>query len=141
MTYTATLTAALGGVTEAQLAHWRRRPNPLLIPEHAGPGKIRYSFRDLLAVRTVANLRAEVSLQKIRKAVTNLKHFDDFDHLSNYQLVADNDTIVWVGDQAVDILRRPGQQVLVTMRDVLGEFVGWTGATVVPSPIPSLGCE
>jgi uncharacterized protein (DUF433 family) len=139
MTYTATLTAALGGVTEAQLAHWRRRPNPLLVPEHVSPGKIRYSFRDLLAVRTVANLRTEVSLQKIRKAVTNLKHFDDFDHLSNYRLVADNDTIVWVGDQTIDILKHPGQHVLVTMRDVLGEFVGWTGATVVPLARPKPG--
>jgi uncharacterized protein (DUF433 family) len=139
MTYTSTLTAALGGVTEAQLAHWRRPPNPLLTPEHAEAGKIRYSFRDLIAIRTVANLRTAVSLQKIRKAVANLKHLDDFEHLSNYRLVADHDTIIWAGDQSVDILQRPGQHVLVTMRDVLGEFVGWTGATVVPLARPKPG--
>lgn len=139
MAYTTALTAALGGVTEAQLAHWRRPPNPLLVAEFTAPGKVRYSFRDLLAVRIVANLRTEVSLQKIRKAVANLKDLDDFAHLSNYQLVADSDTIVWVGDPPIDILKRPGQQMLVTMRDVLGEFVGWTGATVVPLARPKPG--
>lgn len=139
MAYTTGLTAALGGVTAAQLAHWRRQPNPLLLPEFTKSGKVRYSFRDLLAVRIVANLRTEVSLQKIRKAVTNLKSLDDFEHLSNYRLVAEKDTIVWVGDQPIDILKRPGQHVLVTMRDVLGEFIGWTCATVVPLARPKLG--
>lgn len=139
MAYTTGLTAALGGVTAAQLAHWRRQPNPLLVPEFTKSGKARYSFRDLLAVRIVANLRTEVSLQKIRKAVANLKHLDDFEHLSNYRLDAEKDTIVWAGDQPIDILKRPGQHMLVTMRDVLGEFVGWTGATVVPLARPKPG--
>ncbi|GLH95135.1 DUF433 domain-containing protein [Phytohabitans aurantiacus] len=139
MAYTTGLTAALGGVTAAQLVHWRRQPNPLLVPELTKSGRVRYSFRDLLAVRIVANLRTEISLQKIRKAITNLKHLDDFQHLSSYRLVADNDTIVWIGDQPIDILKRPGQHMLVTMRDVLGEFIGWAGATVVPLARPKPG--
>ncbi|MEN3609850.1 DUF433 domain-containing protein [Plantactinospora sp. ZYX-F-223] len=140
MAYTSALTAALGGASEGQLRNWRRQPNPVLLPEYAAPGKIRYSFRDLLAVRTLAKLRTDVSLQKIRRAVANLKDLDNFDHLSNYTLVAERDTIVWVkDDQMIDIVRRPGQHMLVTMNDVLGEFVGWTGATVVPLERPKPG--
>jgi len=139
MPYSSTLAAALGGVTESQLAHWRRKPNPLLAPEVSSRPRVRYSFRDLLAIRTMARLRTEVSLQKIRKAVANLKDLGDFEHLSHYQLVADGDSIVWIGDQTVDVLKRPGQQVLVAMRDVLGEFVGRTGDTVVPLARPKPG--
>lgn len=140
MAYSSALTAALSGASEGQLANWRREPNALLVPEHVGNGKVRYSFRDLLALRTVAKLRKEVSLQKIRKAVANLKNLDDFQHLSYYTLVASSGSILWVpqSDQAVDVLKRPGQQMLVTMQDVLGEFEGWTG-TVVPLERPKPG--
>lgn len=140
MAYSPALTAALSGASESQLANWRRPPNPLLVPECSSTGKIRYSFRDLLALRTVAKLRMEVSLQKIRKAVAKLKDLDDFEHLSNYTLVnVGRETVVWVqGDQAVDLVKRPGQQMLVTMQDVLGEFEGWTG-TVVPLERPKPG--
>ncbi|WP_435589511.1 DUF433 domain-containing protein [Micromonospora chalcea] len=139
MAYSSALTAALSGASENQLANWRREPNALLVPEYGSNGKVRYSFRDLLALRTVAKLRREISLQKIRKAVTNLKHLDDFRHLSNYTLVAAGDTIIWVQeDQAVDVVKRPGQQMLATMQDILGEFEGWTG-TVVPLERPKPG--
>lgn len=139
MAYSSALTAALSGASENQLANWRRGPNALLVPEYSDTGRVRYSFRDLLALRTVAKLRREVSLQKIRKAVTNLKNLDDFRHLSHYRLVATGDTIVWVqGDQAVDVVKRPGQQMLATMQDILGEFEGWTG-TVVPLERPKPG--
>jgi uncharacterized protein (DUF433 family)/DNA-binding transcriptional MerR regulator len=140
--YPETLTAALGGVSIHQLRSWRLGDAPLLPPETSPTKPVRYSFRDLIAIRTVAALRAEFSLQKIRKAVTNLHSLADVEHLSNYKLMGDGETIVWVtkGEQ-VDILRRPGQRLLITMKDVLGEFEGWTGATVVPLRNPKPGVE
>jgi uncharacterized protein (DUF433 family) len=96
----------------------------------------------LIAVRTFAALRRQFSLQKIRKAVANLHSLEDVDHLSNYQLVGDGSTIVWAtGNEMVDILKRPGQQLLIEMRDVLGEFEGWQGARVVPLRRPKPGLE
>lgn len=145
MAYSDALTAALGGVTVHQLRRWRSDPDPLLVPEAETSGRsVRYSFRDLIAVRTVGLLRADFSLQKIRKAVANLHTLSDVDHLANYKLIGDDDTIVWAtGDEAVDLLKRPGQAVLVVMRNVLDEFDGWSGARVVPlhSPKPGISIE
>jgi uncharacterized protein (DUF433 family)/DNA-binding transcriptional MerR regulator len=139
--YSSSLAAALGGVSEGQLVHWRRQPDPLLVPEYGSQPRVSYSFRDLLAIRTVARMRTELSLQKIRKAVQNLKNLDNFEHLSNYKLVAKGKTIVWIQseDQMVDVLAQPGQQIIATMQDILGEFVGWTGETVVPLEQPKPG--
>lgn len=142
MAYPEALTAALGGVTVHQLRRWRSGASPLLAPEVRLSRPVQYSFRDLIAIRTVARLRAEFSLQKIRKALANLQNLADVEHLSNYQLVGDGDTIVWIADDdRVDILRRPGQQVLTTMKDVFGEFEGWSGVTVVPLRKPKAGVE
>lgn len=141
MAYSQTLAAALGGVTEGQLVHWRRPPNPVLVPEYGSKPRVSYSFRDLLAIRTVARIRTELSLQKIRKAIQNIKNLDNFQHLSNYTLVAKNRSIVWIQspDQMVDVLDQPGQHVIATMQDILGEFVSWTGETVVPLERPKPG--
>ncbi|WP_435055957.1 DUF433 domain-containing protein [Micromonospora aurantiaca (nom. illeg.)] len=64
------------------------------------------------------------------------------EHLANYRLIGDGQTIVWVTEgEQVDILKRPGQKLLITMKDVLGEFEGWTGATIVPLRRPKAGVE
>ncbi len=142
MAYPDTLTAALGGVTVHQLRNWRSGTVPLLVPEAHPVRPVRYSFRDLIAIRTFAALRTDFSLQKIRKAVANLQTLVDVEHLSNYRLVGDGSTIVWAtGDESVDLLKHPGQRLLITMRDVLSEFRGWTGATVVPLRRPKRGVE
>ena len=139
MGYPPTLAAALSGVTLHQLKHWRSQPKPILRPEMGGR-PIRYSFRDLLAIRTFGALRAEVSMQKIRKAVENLRKIEDVEHLSNYKLVTDGSTIMWIAaDDAVDLLKRPGQRVLAVMRDVLDTFESRTGKHVVPLLRPKLG--
>ncbi|WP_229398838.1 DUF433 domain-containing protein [Micromonospora okii] len=143
MAYPEALTAALGGVTVHQLRRWRSGPTPLLAPETSATRPILYSFRDLIAIRTVAKLRTDFSLQKIRRALANLQDLTDVEHLAHHRLIGDGrDTIVWATEgEQVDILRRPGQRLLVTMQDVLGEFEGWTGATIVPLQRPKAGIE
>lgn len=57
MAYPEALTAALGGVTVHQFYRWRSGSSPLLVPETSSTRPIEYSFRDLIAIRMVANLR------------------------------------------------------------------------------------
>jgi uncharacterized protein (DUF433 family)/DNA-binding transcriptional MerR regulator len=140
--YPEALTAALGGVTVHQLRRWRSGSSPLLVPEMRSTRPILYSFRDVMAIRAVAMLRTDFSLQKIRKAIANLHNFTDVEHLANHRIFGDGRTIVWAnaGEQ-VDILKRPGQRLLLTMKDVLDGFKGWTGADVVPLLKPKAGIE
>jgi len=71
--YIAPLAAVLSGASEGQLRYWRQSHGdvpPLLTPEHGTRPRALYSYRDVLVARMFAYLRAEVSLQMIRKAVT-----------------------------------------------------------------------
>ncbi|RFS44389.1 DUF433 domain-containing protein [Micromonospora craniellae] len=71
-----------------------------------------------------------------------LHDLTDVDHLAHYRLFGDGRTIVWATEgEQVDILKRPGQRLLITMTDVLGEFQGWTGETIVPLRRPKAGIE
>ncbi|MEV5709442.1 DUF433 domain-containing protein [Actinoallomurus sp. NPDC052274] len=133
MAYSTRMAAALSGATVGQLRTWRqdRGNGPILRPELTAKPAL-YSFRDVLALRAFAQLRQDVSLQKIRKALANLKKIGEVDHLSSYSLVADGDSIVLVGadDHATDLVKRPGQRVIATMADILQEFAPRAGVVV-----------
>lgn len=127
MAYAPSMAAALSGATIGQLRHWRNaRAGSLLTPEVSDGPRIFYSFRDLLALRTFVRLRSDASLQKIRVAIGNLRDLGEIDHLASYRLVSDkrgNIQLVKGEDEAVDLVRRPGQlQVLVVIGDVIEPF-------------------
>lgn len=134
MAYEPRLTAALSGVTMAQLAYWRRprgNTSALFLPEISSGNRVLYSFRDVVALRTVAFLREDSSLQKIRRALGTLKSIGESDHLSAYRLVATGETIALVGeDETVDLVARPGQQIIAEMVNVLGPFSNRRGDAV-----------
>jgi uncharacterized protein (DUF433 family)/DNA-binding transcriptional MerR regulator len=139
MGYPAPIAAALSGTSVRQLAYWRSsaRGGPLLRPEYASGHRALYSFRDVVALRTVAYLREEVSLQRIRRAVETLRNLGSREHLSRYRLIAEAGSIIWVTDMdaeeptgGVDLVLRPGQEVLVRLRDVLSPFTNATGVEV-----------
>ena len=140
MGYSAAMAAAMSGTSVRLLAYWRSsvRGGPLLHPEYAHDHRVLYSFRDVVALRTVAYLREEVSLQRIRRAVETLRDLGSRDHLSRYRLIADGGSVVWVTDvQAaeepaggVDLVLQPGQEVLVQLKDVLSPFTNATGIDV-----------
>lgn len=125
MAYPTRMAAALSGATTGQLRTWRqdRGQGPVLRPELSSRPAL-YSFRDVLALRTFAHLLQDVSLQKIRKALANLKKIGEVEHLSGYSLVADHGSIVLVGDDdhGTDLVARPGQRVIATLADILLEF-------------------
>ncbi|MFD0740703.1 DUF433 domain-containing protein [Phytohabitans flavus] len=126
MAYRAKMAAALSGASVGQLARWRKGDKPLLVPE-VSTDPILYSFRDLVALRSFTYLREKVSLQKIRKALGNLRELGGLDHLSQYKLVAHGvSSVVLVapdGDHGVDLADRPGHHVTVlAIGDVLESF-------------------
>jgi uncharacterized protein (DUF433 family) len=130
------MTAALSGATLRQLGYWRtHRENgePILVPEVSAARPIRYSFRDVLALRTCVFLREAYPLQKIRKAIANLRRLGEEKHLSTYRLVGEGKSIVVVtGQEAVDLLERPGQRVVAVMFDILQSFRSPAGTEVPP---------
>lgn len=125
MAYPPYLAAALCGATVRQLAHWRRQTNSgaVLIPEVSVTRPVLYSFRDIVALRTCAYLRKDSSLQRIRRAIGNLRDLGELEHLSEYTLVAEHETIVLAKhDSAIDLVKLPGQYVIAQMSDVLRPF-------------------
>lgn len=127
MTYEPKMAAALSGATLRQLAHWRKpQPNSgaILVPEASSERPILYSFRDVIALRTCVKLRRYSSLQKIRKALNQLREgLGETDHLSEYRLVADADTIYLVtADEAIDLVKRRGNLVIHEFVEVLAPY-------------------
>jgi uncharacterized protein (DUF433 family) len=127
MTYEPKMAAALSGATMRQLAHWRN-PHPtggaILIPEVSGERPILYSFRDVIALRTCVKLRRYSSLQKIRKALNQLREgLGETEHLSHYRLVPDVDTIYLLdADEAIDLVKRRGNLVIHEFVEVLAPY-------------------
>jgi uncharacterized protein (DUF433 family) len=127
MAYQPYLAAALSGATVRQLGHWRRGTSSsgaVLIPEVSVRRPIMYSFRDLVALRTCVYLRKDSSLQKVRRAIGNLRTMGELGHLSEYKLVSEGNSIFLVtSDSAIDLVEHPGQTVMAEMSDVLRPFL------------------
>jgi uncharacterized protein (DUF433 family) len=80
---------------------------------------VSYSFPDVVALRAFVYLRSrDVPLQRVRKAVQSLRDMGATEHLSSCQFVAVDRDVVWKisDDVAVDLTRRPGQQVIAGTR-------------------------
>ena len=84
------------GVTQRQLVYWRK--TGLVTPsEHSPGGHARYSFNDLIAIKTAKQLiNAGVSVQRIRKSIASLIEFlPAIDSpLSELSLVATGDVVL-----------------------------------------------
>lgn len=143
MPYSPAVASALSGASLRQLSHWRRKRDPLLMPEQErARGRVLYSYQDVVALRTVVYLRArKVSLQKVRKAVDSLRAMGETEHLSAYRLVSVGKDVVWreSSDDAVALTGQPGQKLLAQMVDILGEFDDGRGAVVRPLAEPEPG--
>lgn len=132
MSFPAEITSALSGATMSQLRTWRGGSSPLLAPEYGVRPKVLYSFRDVVALRTVVRLRKEVSLQKVRKAFRAMKDMDLTEHPSRYTLVTDQDSIFLVDTEgATDLVRKPRQRVLIDLYDVFAPFTNFKDEPVV----------
>lgn len=132
MAFPSNLAATLSGATIRQLGYWRHQG--ILVPE-VEPSRPRalYSFRDVVALRTVVRLRADVSLQKVRAALRTLEDLDLTDHLSTYNLVGYGETVLLVPADAppVDLVQRKQQQWVIRLEELFEEFKTRDGAKVV----------
>ncbi|MFN8053785.1 DUF433 domain-containing protein [uncultured Gordonia sp.] len=136
------LTIALTGVTHAQLANWRR--TGLLVPEVSKKRPPLYSFRDLVALRTVAWLRTNTSLQKVRRAFAQLGEFDLTDHPAAYEFAVGGGSIaVWTDAGFMDLVKNPGQYQFYTLADVFRPFNNRNDEMIVDfqKPRPTLSVD
>ncbi len=132
MSFPADITSVLTGATASQLSLWRRGSAPLLVPEDGTKPRVLYSFRDVVALRTMVKLRSEVPLQRLRKAFRYLQDIDLTEHPSRYVLTTDGDSVYLIeGQEATDLVRRPGQRMLTTLNDVFAPFTNFRGDAVV----------
>jgi uncharacterized protein (DUF433 family) len=107
------------------------------VPELERRPKALYSFRDLMALRTVVKLRSSNSLQAIRRAFAQLEAMDLTEHPSHYSLVSEGRSIVLVEEERyVDLVERPGHETLATLSDVFAPFTTRQGRNVVSFTSP-----
>ncbi len=73
--FTSREASAITGLSHRQLAYWRQ--SGILSPSHQTPGgHARYSFTDLVALKTAKRLlEAGVSVQKMRRSIASLLAF------------------------------------------------------------------
>ncbi|WP_434447733.1 DUF433 domain-containing protein [Lentzea sp. E54] len=131
MLFPVDVASVLSGASVRQLDHWRR--TELLVPEYSTQ-PVRYSFRDLVALRIVMKLRTDLSLQKVRKAFGNLPAYNFTHHPGEYRFGTDGDTIAVMDlddQQWTDLVRQPGQPHLFTLAEVFAPFTTQTGRKVV----------
>lgn len=129
MAFPADLTSVLTGASTGQLQRWST--TGLLRPE-LGRRPALYSFRDLVALRMFVKMRKQISLQRIRKAVTQLEAFDLTDHPSKYRLHTDGKSVYFHEEgRSVDLVRKPGQRLLLNLEDVFAPFETLQGSEVV----------
>ena len=130
MVFPVDLVSTLSGASLGQLQNWRA--TDLLVPEISRRPRALYSFRDVVALRTMVRLRSQVSLQKIRAAFNTLREFDLTEHPSSYELLEHDNSIFLVhDDEGIDLVKRKGQRLLMTLDDVFSPFQNLQGNAVV----------
>lgn len=116
---------ALTEISQRQLVYWDEQGivRPSLNPASGRGSRRLYSYLDLLALKTVCQLKSEgLSLQKIRRCVAYLRrHKPNVSQpLSFFELIVCGDTVVIAEDeqQYLDVLKRPGQTAIKHVVDV-----------------------
>lgn len=138
MAFDLKMTQFLSGVTEHQLRDWARRG--YLEPEVNRSRPMLYSFRDIVALRTIAKLRAFTSLQRIAKALRTLQEQELTEHLSVYRFAFDGKSIkLWDEENLMDLDRNPGQWELYAFDHIYAPFENFRGRTVPDLLNPSPG--
>lgn len=132
MSYPLNLASVLTGATTAQLRGWKR--SGVLVPESSPQNPMLYSYRDLLALRSLVYLRAQTSNQRLTRAMHTLRHHLDLtDHPSQYVFATDGHGVeVIVGeDDPIELVRIKGQRALIPLTEVFRPFTNFSGHEVV----------
>ncbi|HHH45075.1 MAG TPA: MerR family transcriptional regulator [Gammaproteobacteria bacterium] len=116
-------TAAITGLSSRQLSYWRK--TGLVVPSgYTAGGHTRYSFTDLIALRTARRLLdAHISVQRIRKCLQSLTRFlPTVEYpLVELSLVVTGDVVlVFRGERAFDALT--GQEWVFPVAELAAEI-------------------
>lgn len=120
--------ARLAGATVRQLDYWCTRG--LITPRTPAKGRgsaREFSFVEVVRIKVLVRLReAGVPLQRIRKALEQLREWSEMDPLTSGRLLAVGDQLFWVENDAVlvDILKQQramAQVVLVDLAKIVKE--------------------
>jgi uncharacterized protein (DUF433 family) len=111
--FTADRVRELTGLTKRQIQYWDEqdfiRPS---LTSRQGRGRRRlYSFRDVVALRTAAEIRSQVSLQLIRKVDAYLRQLDYEHPLAEIAFEIVGDDLFFEEAGAVRHARRPEQTI------------------------------
>jgi uncharacterized protein (DUF433 family) len=142
MAFPIPLTSKMSGASVDQLAYWRR--TSVLIPEiEAVKPPYLYSFRDVVALRTLAWLRGDHPLQLIRKSLDTLRELDMVEHPASYKLMKLGSSIGFQppSGAVVDLAKQPGQAAIGTLADIFAEFETVSSRKVDPLLHPRQGVE
>lgn len=142
MSFPIPLASKMSGASVHQLAYWRN--TGVLVPEiESVKSPFLYSFRDIVALRTLAWLRGDHPLQLIRRSLDTLRELDMVEHPSSYKLIKLGKSIGvhLEGDRAVDVAKEPGQTTVGTLADVFAEFETLRRRKVDPLLRPREGVE
>lgn len=131
MSYPLNLASALTGATTAQLRGWKRKG--ILVPEANPENPMLYSYRDLVALRSIVYLRARTSNQRLTRAMRTLRYeYDLTDHPSQYTFATNGRSVeVLVGDEALELVEGKGQRALIPLVEVFRPFKNFSGRDVV----------
>jgi len=121
MTFTNRQVIAISKLSQRQLTYWRR--TALVVPSgHSPGGHARYSFTDLVIIRTIKQLLdSGVSTQKIRKSIKRLGEFLPTlkTPLNELTLVATGDVIL-VLHKGSTFEALSGQEWIFPVADLVG---------------------
>lgn len=131
------LASLLTGASPSQLRAWRQKS--ILVPEVSEKRPPLYSFRDLVALRSIAFLRARTSSQRVSKAFRSLDLLDLTEHPSKYRFATNGDTIVVDHGEGyqIDLVRAPGQLQFHTFAEIMAPFENFRGDQVAHFEQPS----
>lgn len=112
--FSGTQAAQIVGITYRQLDYWARTDlvRPSLHDATGSGSRRRYSYRDLLELRTIKTLLdAGIRLESVREVFSFLRDHLGEDVASAHLVINGNQVLLCHGDELVDVVRR-GQGVL-----------------------------
>lgn len=140
MAFTIEMASFLTGATNYQLRSWKTKG--IVVPEVRSERPMLYSFRDLVALRTITRLRSRNPLQRIRRALDTLSDQELQEHISEYRFATDGRSIkVWTEAGFLDLVNNPGQWEFVSLEDIYAPFENMNGREVPHFLQPSDGIE
>lgn len=133
--------SVLSGLTVHQLRAWSA--DGTLVPEFNDSRETRYSFRDIIAARSLGLLRKDFSAQAIKKAIRVLRRYNYQDHLAAYRIGHDGRVVLLEEPETGNIMNlsnQEGQYRIFRFGEIWEPYINFKGHQVpaLAHPRPGL---